>query len=232
MFVPENTTSYSQRKSRYKPGVYTSSITLNENTFDVEVTVNADRIKAIRLVNLNEATKASYPLMEPVLDSLASQIYSSQSLEDIQYAGDRKYTSQVLLSAITDAVKKSGEHLSSPLCDLRSDFNLLQHILPDPCTCITWHSEISSWRKCHTTYLRAIRQTGTLELLGKKSPIEGFQPFQDRLFIINPLKGQAGKPVDLIRCKSCTQHVIQIKIMKLIRSYQILRPSGSDLVHP
>ena len=83
------------------------SITLNENTFDVEVTVNADRIKAIRLVNLNEATKASYPLMEPVLDSLASQIYSSQSLEDIQYAGDRKYTSQVLLSAITDAVKKA-----------------------------------------------------------------------------------------------------------------------------
>ena len=94
-------------KSRYKPGVYTSSITLNDNTFDVEVTVNADRIKAIRLVNLNETTKASYPLMEPVLDSLASQIYSSQSLEDIQYAGDRKYTSQVLLSAITDAVKKA-----------------------------------------------------------------------------------------------------------------------------
>ena len=95
------------RSFLHVPGVYTSSITLNENTFDVEVTVNADRIKAIRLVNLNEATKASYPLMEPVLDSLASQIYSSQSLEDIQYAGDRKYTSQVLLSAITDAVKKA-----------------------------------------------------------------------------------------------------------------------------
>ena len=91
----------------YKPGVYTSSITLNDNTFDVEVTVNADKIKAIRLVNLSETTKASYPLMEPVLNSLASQIYSSQSLEDIQYAGDRKYTSQVLLSAITDAVKKA-----------------------------------------------------------------------------------------------------------------------------
>ena len=73
----------------------------------MEVTVNADKIKAIRLVNVSETTKASYPLMEPVLNSLASQIYSSQSLEDIQYAGDRKYTSQVLLSAITDAVKKA-----------------------------------------------------------------------------------------------------------------------------
>ena len=103
MFGPGKNASHTAgEKSRYKPGVYTSSI-----TFDVEVTVNADRIKAIRLVNLNETTKASYPLMEPVLDSLASQIYSSQSLEDIQYAGDRKYTSQVLLSAITDAVKKA-----------------------------------------------------------------------------------------------------------------------------
>ena len=92
---------------QYLPGVYSTAIELNDNTFDVEVTVNADKIKAIRLVNLSETTKASYPLMEPVLNSLASQIYSSQSLEDIQYAGDRKYTSQVLLSAITDAVKKA-----------------------------------------------------------------------------------------------------------------------------
>ena len=97
MFGPGKAASHTAgEKSRYKPGVYTSSIT-----------VNADKIKAIRLVNLSETTKASYPLMEPVLNSLASQIYSSQSLEDIQYAGDRKYTSQVLLSAITDAVKKA-----------------------------------------------------------------------------------------------------------------------------
>ena len=92
---------------RYKPGIYTSSIELNSNTFDLEVSVDAEKIRNIRLVNLSETTKASYPLMEPVLNSLASQIYSSQSLEDIQYAGDRKYTSQVLLSAITDAVKKA-----------------------------------------------------------------------------------------------------------------------------
>lgn len=120
MFGPGKAASHTAgEKSRYKPGVYTSSITLNDNTFDVEVTVNADKIKAIRLVNLSETTKASYPLMEPVLNSLASQIYSSQSLEDIQYAGDRKYTSQVLLSAITDAVKKRRTHKLSAFYHVR-----------------------------------------------------------------------------------------------------------------
>ena len=86
---------------------------LYTSTFDVEVTVNADKIKAIRLVNLSETTKASYPLMEPVLNSLASQIYSSQSLEDIQYAGDRKYTSQVPVSYTHLDVYKRQEYKRS-----------------------------------------------------------------------------------------------------------------------
>lgn len=92
---------------RYQPGIYTSSIQLNNNTFDVEVTVSADSIQSIQLVNLSETTAAMFPLMEPALDSLASQIYTSQSLEDIQYSDDQKYTSMVLLEAIEDALKKA-----------------------------------------------------------------------------------------------------------------------------
>ena len=45
MFGPGKTAdNTAAEKSRYKPGVYTSSISLNNNTFDVEVTVNADSI--------------------------------------------------------------------------------------------------------------------------------------------------------------------------------------------
>ena len=94
-------------KVLYKPGIYTSSIDLNENTFDLEVTVDSDRITSIRLVNLSESTAAMFPLMEPALESLASQIYTSQSLENIQYSEDQKYTSMILLNAIETALKKA-----------------------------------------------------------------------------------------------------------------------------
>ena len=94
-------------QSHYKPGIYTSSIELNDNTFDLEVTVDADKINSIRLVNLSESTSAMFPLMEPALESLASQIYSSQSLDDIQYSEDQKYTSMILLNAIESALKKA-----------------------------------------------------------------------------------------------------------------------------
>lgn len=93
--------------SLYQPGVYTSSIVLNDNTFDVEVTVDANNIKAIRMVNLSESITAMFPLMEPTLETLASQIYTTQSVDNINYSDDNKYTSMLLLNAITEALDKS-----------------------------------------------------------------------------------------------------------------------------
>ena len=93
--------------SRYTPGIYRSSLSLNNNTFDVEVTVDADRISSIHLTNLSETTAAMFPLIEPGLDSLASQIYSSQSLENLDYPSDQKYTSAMLIEAIRKAVEKA-----------------------------------------------------------------------------------------------------------------------------
>ena len=107
MFGPGQKKSASaDAKSLYKPGIYTSSIELNSNTFDLEVSVDAEKIRNIRLVNLSESTSAMFPLMEPALESLSSQIYSSQSLENLKYPQDQKYTSLVLLNAIEDALKK------------------------------------------------------------------------------------------------------------------------------
>ena len=93
--------------SRYTPGIYRSSLSLNNNTFDVEVTVDADRISSIHLTNLSETTAPMFPLIEPALDSLASQIYSSQSLENLDYPSDQKYTSAMLIEAIRKAVEKA-----------------------------------------------------------------------------------------------------------------------------
>lgn len=108
MFGPGKaaTTSTSPAQT-YVPGIYRSSIRLNDNTFDVEVTVDADRIQSIHLNNLSESTAAMFPLMEPALDSLAAQIYTSQSLEGLTYSPDQKYTSQMLLNAITEALNKA-----------------------------------------------------------------------------------------------------------------------------
>lgn len=91
----------------YVPGVYTSTIELNGQTFDVEVSVDENHINSIALNNLSETATAMYPLMEPTLESLASQIYATQSTENISFGDDNKYTSQILLQAINAALDKA-----------------------------------------------------------------------------------------------------------------------------
>ena len=91
----------------YHAGVYTSPITLNDNTFDVEVKVDENHINSISLVNLSETTTAMYPLVEPALDALSDQIYTSQSTENITYSEKNKYTSMLLLEAIDNALDKA-----------------------------------------------------------------------------------------------------------------------------
>ena len=57
MFGPgRSQTTSGKADSLYTPGVYRSSITLNQNTFDVEVTVDQNSIQSVELVNLSEST--------------------------------------------------------------------------------------------------------------------------------------------------------------------------------
>lgn len=91
----------------YTAGVYTQSIMLNDQMVNVQVIVDKDKIKSISLENLDDEVAALYPLMQPALDNLSQQIYEKQSLEDITYSDDSKYTSEILLQAIQAALDKA-----------------------------------------------------------------------------------------------------------------------------
>jgi uncharacterized protein with FMN-binding domain len=91
----------------YVPGVYTSSVTIDESALDVEVTVDADHINSISLVNLDETTETMYPLLRPSLEELSEQILASQSIEDVTYSKNNQYTCKLLLDAVSDALEKA-----------------------------------------------------------------------------------------------------------------------------
>lgn len=117
MFVPksrkeENTVE--TPAATYVPGIYTTSLIINDNVVDVEVTVDESNINDIRIVNLDEAVTTMFPLLEPAFDDLASQIRATQSLENITYSDENKYTSMVLLSAIRTSLDKAAVPSASP----------------------------------------------------------------------------------------------------------------------
>lgn len=91
----------------FTAGVYTTPVTLGDSTVEVEVTVDQNHINSIRLVNLSEAAEAAYPLVTPSLDHITSQILEKQTLEGITCPQENRYTSQLLLSAISDALDRA-----------------------------------------------------------------------------------------------------------------------------
>ncbi|MDO4331512.1 MAG: hypothetical protein Q4C58_02370 [Eubacteriales bacterium] len=110
MFLPAKDggkPSSSGDSARYVPGKYTTSLQIGSGNVDVEVVVDDAAINSIRLVNLNEVITTMYPLMEPCMETIAQQICEKQSLEEITYPEENKYTSQILLNAIASALEKA-----------------------------------------------------------------------------------------------------------------------------
>ena len=107
MFGPDKNEAESTETMNYNAGVYTSSILFQNSAIDVQVIVDEKNITSIHFVNLEDSIAAMYPLIEPALEDLASQILEKQSLEGISYSSDNQYTSQMLLNAIETALEKA-----------------------------------------------------------------------------------------------------------------------------
>ena len=105
--APEENAAPTSSAALYIPGIYTTELVLGNQTIDIEVIVDKDTITSIRMVNLSDAVTTMYPLLEPTLDSICTQVYESQSLDTVTYTSDSKYTSLVLLEAIQTSLDKA-----------------------------------------------------------------------------------------------------------------------------
>ena len=106
MFRPSGKSAASGEK-KYTPGVYTSTLTLNNTNLEVEVAVTDSEISSIRFSNLDETVTTMFPLVQPALEDIADQICRTQSLENISFPEEAPYTSQLILNAVTQAVEKA-----------------------------------------------------------------------------------------------------------------------------
>jgi len=91
----------------YRAGVYSSVISLNDSLLNLEVVVDADHINSVRLVNLDEATAAMYPLMEPAAADISAQLSAGTPLSDVTLSESSKYTQTLLLGGIRATLEKA-----------------------------------------------------------------------------------------------------------------------------
>lgn len=112
MFRPKNTaeTGAAVSPKLYNPGIYSASLAVGGQNINVEVAVDHSEILSVSFVSLDEAVTTMYPLMEPVMKDLEEQILKNQSLTDLSYSMETRYTSQALINAIETALGKAKIH--------------------------------------------------------------------------------------------------------------------------
>lgn len=108
-----DTTVETMASATYVPGVYSTSLTLNNQVVDITVTVDESHINSVELNNINEAVTTMFPLMEPTFDSIAAQIKEGTALSDITYDQENYYTSQILIQAIQTSLDKASAAIVS-----------------------------------------------------------------------------------------------------------------------
>ena len=91
---------------QYEAGVYTSCVTLNGNPMEVTVTLDTDHINSITVDNISDTITTMYPLVEPAFEDIAKQIVDTQSVENIQFSEDSRYTYSMLYDAIVDTINQ------------------------------------------------------------------------------------------------------------------------------
>lgn len=91
----------------YVPGVYSSALILNDTALNLEVTVDANHINSVEIVNIDEATTTMFPLVNPSLELISSQLYDGVLLEDVEISENGQYTQTIMLDSIKVALEKA-----------------------------------------------------------------------------------------------------------------------------
>lgn len=108
MFLPNSKNeSASSTDVEYAPGIYTTQLTIGDTQLNLEVAVDENHINSVNLINIDESISTMYPLVEPAVESISKQLAKDVSIEDIALEEDSKYTQELLLAAVSEALKKA-----------------------------------------------------------------------------------------------------------------------------
>ena len=91
----------------YMPGVYTTQLNLNDQTLNIKLTVDNSTIKSITLTNLNNNTSIMYPLLEPSIEYIESELSKGTPISKIEFDTNSKYTQSLLVDAISNLLNEA-----------------------------------------------------------------------------------------------------------------------------
>lgn len=105
--IPSDASNGSSVSALYYPGVYTTTMKMNDTAIHLELVCDKNHITSVRLINLDEAVKTMYPLLTPALEDLELQLSRDVPVEELEFTEGSTYTQTFLIEAIEQVLAKA-----------------------------------------------------------------------------------------------------------------------------
>lgn len=99
-------TALEGQEKQYQAGVYTKELSMGDATVNLQVTLDEDHIKSVRIVPLDESVTTMYPLIEPAVETISEQLQAGKEVAEIGLSDESQYTEQVILNAVQEIINE------------------------------------------------------------------------------------------------------------------------------
>lgn len=99
----------STSEALYTPGIYTTELTLGNQTVNLEVLLDTDHISGIQVTALDETVTTMYPLLEPAVDDISSQLSNGISLDNVVLSSESQYTQMLILQTVDELLSNASK---------------------------------------------------------------------------------------------------------------------------
>lgn len=100
----------STSEALYTPGIYATQLELGSHMVNLEVLLDSDHVNGVQISTLDETVTTMYPLLEPVVEDISSQLSSGIALENVVLSSESQYTQMMILKVIDETLAKASVH--------------------------------------------------------------------------------------------------------------------------
>ena len=88
----------------YRAGIYESQFVIGENTINLEVALDENQVKSVKVKNLDETVETMYPLMKSAVKDVSKQLSSGVSIDEVVLSKNSMYTEKLVLDAVKNVL--------------------------------------------------------------------------------------------------------------------------------
>lgn len=84
----------------YRAGIYESQFVIGEKTINLEVALDEEQVKSVKVKNLDESVETMYPLMKSAVKDVSKQLSAGVSIDEVVLSKNSMYTEKLILDAV------------------------------------------------------------------------------------------------------------------------------------